>query len=73
MTINQRLSPGIAVCHGARMPRRTTQAGGCLLAIFILAGFVYGLAIQNPMAGVLIGTAIGIALAVLIWLVDRTR
>ena len=52
---------------------RTTQAGGCFLAIFILAGFVYGLIIQNPMKGVLIGTGVGIALAVLVWLIDRMR
>jgi hypothetical protein len=55
------------------MPARTTQAGGCFLAIFILAGFVYGLASQNPMKGVLLGTGIGIVLAVLIWLFDRRR
>lgn len=53
--------------------QRTTQAGGCFLAIFILAGFVFGLINQNAMKGVLIGTAVGIALAVLIWLVDRMR
>ena len=58
---------------GRRMQRRTTQAGGCFLAIFILSGFVYGLIIQNPMKGVLIGTGLGIALAVLVWLVDRMR
>ena len=55
------------------MQMRTTQAGGCFLAVFILAGFVYGLASQNPMRGVLIGTAIGAALAVVIWLIDRRR
>jgi hypothetical protein len=50
-----------------------TRAGGCFLTIFILLGFIGGLAIRNPMKGVLIGTGIGIALAVLVWLIDRRR
>ena len=59
--------------HGRRMQRPTARAGGCFLTVFILAGFVAGLAIRNPMKGVLIGTAIGAALAVLLWLIDRRR
>jgi hypothetical protein len=55
------------------MNRRSTRAGGCFLTVSILAGFVYGLSIQNPMKGVLIGTAIGAGLALLVWLVDRAR
>jgi hypothetical protein len=51
----------------------TTRAGGCFLTIFILAGFVGGLAIRNPMKGVLIGTGLGIALAVITWLIDSHR
>jgi hypothetical protein len=39
----------------------------------ILAGFVAGLAIGNPMKGVLAGTAVGALLAVLLWLIDRRR
>jgi hypothetical protein len=53
--------------------RSTSRAGGCFLTICILAGFPLGLAIGNPMKGILIGTAVGIAVAVLTWLVDRTR
>jgi len=37
----------------------------------ILAGFPLGLAIGNPMKGILIGTGVGIALAALTWLIDR--
>jgi hypothetical protein len=55
------------------MARRTTRAGGCFLTICILGGFVAGLAIGNPMKGVLAGTAIGAVLALLLWLVDRRR
>jgi hypothetical protein len=56
-----------------RMPDRSTRAGGCFLTIFILAGFVGGLAIRNPLKGVLIGTAVGAALALATWLIDRQR
>jgi len=51
----------------------TSKAGGCFLTICILAGFPLGLAIQNPMKGILIGTGTGIALAVITWLIDRHR
>ena len=53
--------------------RNTTRAGGCFLTFFLLAGFVAGLAINNPMKGVLIGLAIGAVLAVVTWLIDRRR
>jgi uncharacterized membrane protein YccC len=55
------------------MQRPTTRAGGCFLTLCILAGFPLGLAIGNPLKGVLIGTAVGAALAVVIWLIDRRR
>jgi len=48
-------------------------AGGCLLTICILAGFPFGLAIGNPMKGILIGTGVGIAVALALWLIDRRR
>lgn len=55
------------------MASNTTRAGGCFLTIGILAGFVVGLLNRNPMKGVLIGTSVGAAIAVLIWLIDRRR
>jgi hypothetical protein len=58
--------------HWRSMPS-TARAGGCFLTICILAGLPLGLAIGNPMKGVLIGTGTGIALAVLTWLIDRRR
>jgi hypothetical protein len=51
----------------------STRAGGCFLTLCILAGFPLGLAIGNPMKGILIGTGIGIAVAVIVWLVDSRR
>ena len=53
------------------MQRPTTRAGGCFLTICILLGFVAGLATHDPMKGVLVGTGIGAAIAVLLWLLDR--
>jgi hypothetical protein len=55
------------------MASRTTRAGGCFLTLCILGGFPLGLAIGNPMKGVLIGTAVGAALALILWLIDRRR
>ena len=55
------------------MSAPTTRAGGCFLTICILAGFPLGLAIGNPMTGILIGTGAGIALTLLTWLIDRSR
>lgn len=49
------------------------MAGGCLLTACILGGFVAGLMTGEAMKGVLIGTAVGAALALVIWLVDRMR
>lgn len=57
--------------QSAAMASRTTRAGGCFLTLLILLGFVGGLAIDNPMKGILIGTAAGIAVAVVLWLIDR--
>jgi hypothetical protein len=50
-----------------------SRAGGCFLTLCILAGFPLGLAIGNPMKGILIGTGAGIALALATWAVDRQR
>lgn len=51
----------------------TTKAGGCFLTFCILAGFVAGLALRDPMLGVMIGTAVGAVLAIALWLIDRRR
>ena len=53
--------------------QNTTRAGGCFLALFILAGFPLGFAIGNWMKGILIGTGAGIAFALITWLIDRSR
>ena len=55
------------------MTRPNSRAGGFFLIAAILGGAVWGIAQGNPMKGILIGTAIGIALAIVIWLIDRRR
>jgi hypothetical protein len=55
------------------MTNEKPLAGGCLLSICLLAGFPFGLAIGNPMKGILIGLGVGIALAVALWLIDSRR
>ena len=64
------LSPAL---HGVAMNARATRSGGCFLTLCILIGFPLGLAIGNPMKGVLIGTGAGIVLAVVTWLIDSRR
>jgi len=60
----------LGLWHGPRMRASVTRAGGGFLTIFILTGFVVGLAIGNPMKGILGGTAVGAVLALLVWLLD---
>jgi hypothetical protein len=55
------------------MMLQNARAGGCFLTLCILAGFPLGLAIGNPMKGILIGTGTGMVLAVATWLIDRGR
>jgi hypothetical protein len=55
------------------MARRTPQAGGFFIVIGIFAGLAWGIFARDPMKGVVVGTAAGIAAAVLVWLADRRR
>ena len=55
------------------MVRRNARSGGIFLTIGILAGFGWGTAAGEPMKGVLAGTAVGAAAALLMWLYDRRR
>jgi len=49
------------------------MAGGCFLTLGLLGGFVAGILLRNPMQGVLVGLAVGTALALAVWLIDRRR
>lgn len=55
------------------MQTPNTRAGGFFLMAAILLGFMIGLATNDAMRGVIIGTGVGIAIAVGLWLVDRKK
>jgi len=55
------------------MTKRNPIAGGFLLIVPIIAGFAIGLLDGQALSGALIGLVVGIALAVVIWLIDRSR
>ena len=50
-----------------------TQAGGAILAIAIIVGAVAGTMVGQSTIGLLVGTATGVLLALLVWLNDRRR
>jgi hypothetical protein len=50
-----------------------TQAGGFILAASILIGAVVGAVLHQSTIGLLAGFVAGVAIAVLIWIVDRRR
>lgn len=49
------------------------MAGGFFWMAAILIGAVWGVVAGDPMKGILIGTAAGAGIAILIWLLDRLR
>ena len=55
------------------MTRPTPMAGGFFLIAPIVVGFIWGLATDRAMQGAIVGFAIGLLLALIIWLVDRRR
>ena len=54
-------------------PNRNPRAAGAILALTVIAGAIVGAARGQPTIGVLGGTALGTAIAILVWLVDRRR
>ena len=59
--------------HQAAMARRNHAAGGFFLVLAIIGGFAWGAMSGLPVHGAIIGTAIGIVLALGVWLYDRRR
>ncbi len=49
------------------------MAGGFFLILPIVIGFLWGLTGGRAMQGAVIGLAIGLVLAFVIWLIDRLR
>jgi len=55
------------------MTRRSPAAGGFFLIAPIVAGFLYGMTTGEAMAWTMIGLVVGLALALIVWAVDRRR
>jgi membrane associated rhomboid family serine protease len=55
------------------MTTPTPRAGGFFLVLPILIGFFWGLTSGRAMQGAVAGLAIGLVLALLVWLLDRRR
>lgn len=78
--VNGALTICVIIGGAARRPlawrgvvKRNTHAGGIFLTVGILVGFGWGTAAGEPMKGILIGTALGAAAALALWLLDRRR
>ncbi len=53
--------------------KRSPTGPGCLMLIAIIGGTVTGMRNHQPSAGLVIGMAVAVAVAGLIWLWDRLR
>lgn len=63
-----------AICHSPTMQRRrSTAAGGIFIFAGLMAGAVYGIGRGEPTLWMLRGFGVGIALAILAWVIDRLR
>jgi hypothetical protein len=68
------LVSGGAFCHSPVMQdRRTPAAGGIFLFLGPVIGALYGIGRGEPIQWMLYGFGAGVALAVIIWLVDKRR
>nr|WP_294849283.1 hypothetical protein [uncultured Sphingomonas sp.] len=52
---------------------RNTAAGGVFIFLGVLAGMILGVINHNLSAYIIGGTAVGIAVAIVVWLIDRSR
>ncbi|HEX8535336.1 MAG TPA: hypothetical protein VF662_14315 [Allosphingosinicella sp.] len=53
--------------------RTPGRAGGSILAAAIIAGVIGGLILGQPSIGFLAGAGVGVLVALLLWLRDRSR
>lgn len=56
---------------GAMPVSPAPRAGGAILAAAIIAGVVGGVIVGQPSIGALVGTGVGIAVALILWARDR--
>ena len=60
--------------HGAAMEhqsRKASRAGGAIIAFSVMAGWVIGVTMHQPSLGTVIGTALGAAITLALYLYDR--
>ena len=57
----------------ANPPSRAPLAGGSLLAFSLIAGTIFGASRGQASLGFVGGLAVGVALLVAVWLIDRAR
>ena len=66
------LAPAIATWQGRAMSEpRPNAAGGALIALGMIGGAAIGFAVGQATPGFLIGTAVGVGVAIIVWLRDR--
>lgn len=62
-----------SVIRRAMTKRRNAAAGGIFLFLGPVIGTVYGISRGEPILWMLYGFGMGVALAILIWLIDQRR
>ena len=62
-----------ASAKAGSMVQPNPVAGGFLLSLLILVGLVGGIVVGSPISGAVVGTAAGISVALLVWLLDRRK
>jgi uncharacterized protein YcfJ len=78
------LSVLTTACHGPRNggkdvfmeqenPKQNALGGGIFIAIGLLGGGIIGVFMGEPSIGMVAGLATGIAVAGLVWIIDRKR
>ena len=64
---------GTVAWDGMASPTPSPKSGGFLIAGAVVIGAIAGGAFGQPTIGVLVGTALGVAGALIVWLRDRAR
>lgn len=62
---------GRAMTDPMLSPKPPSAAGGALIALAVMVGSIAGLILGQPTIGFLIGLALGVIAALLIWWTDR--
>lgn len=53
--------------------RPFTRSGGCLLAFSVIGGTAVGIILRQPSIGLLAGAALGLALVLVVFVLDRRQ